>query len=267
MSDREGSLQEVLVAAFQNQISNVHTAIPCIVVAVRDSLNGAMVDIQPTVNQRFKDNTTKERPVILGVPVSFQVSSTAGFTFPIKVGTTGLAIFSMRNLDAWKNSSGRPTTPLNFAKFDKGDAVFLPGIQPPGESVNNPTKHNWAHSTEDAVLFNNIGTEQECEVRLKSSGDVVVNTNFNVEVNCKNATVVAQEEIALSCVNLDVTATTATFDIGTTQWIGNITHTGNLIQTGNYTLTGTATLNGIVWDTHKHTGVTPGVGTSGGPTS
>ena len=267
MSDREGSLQEVLVAAFQNQMSNVHTAIPCIVVAARDSLNGAMVDIQPTVNQRFKDNTTKERPVILGVPVAFPVSSTAGLTFPIKVGATGIAVFSMRNLDAWKNSSGRPTTPLNFAKFDKGDAMFIPGIQPPGVNVNNPSKRTWTHSTEDTVLVNNIGTGQECEVRLKASGDIVISTNQNVEVNCNNATITAQSDITMSCVNLDVTATTATFDIGETSWIGNINHTGNLVQIGNYTLTGTATLNGIVWDTHKHTGVTPGVGTSGGPTS
>ena len=206
MSDREGSLQEVLVAAFQNQMSNVNTAIPCIVVAVRDSLNGAMVDIQPTVNQRFKDGNVKERPVVLGVPVAFPVSSTAGLTFPIKVGSTGIAVFSMRNLDAWKNSSGRPTTPLNFAKFDKGDAMFIPGIQPPGESVNNPSKRTWPHSTEDVVLVNNIGTGSECEVRLKPSGDVVINTNQNVEVNCNNATVTAQADVAVECINANVDA-------------------------------------------------------------
>jgi phage baseplate assembly protein gpV len=267
MSDREGSLQEVLVAAFQNQMSQHHTAIPCIVVAIRDSLNGAMVDIQPAVNQRFKDGTAKERPVILGVPVSFPVSTTAGFTFPIEVGSSGMAIFSMRNLDAWKNSSGRPTTPLNFAKFDKGDAMFIPGIQPPSVNVNNPSKRKWGHSTKDAVLVNNIGTAQECEVRLKPSGDMILNTDFNVEVNCKNATVTAQADITLDCINLDVTAAVATFAIGETTWVGDITHTGNLTQTGNYTLVGTATFNGIVWDTHKHIGVTPGVGTSGGPTS
>jgi len=261
MSDCEGSLQEVLVAAFQNQMSNVNTAIPCIVVAVRDSLNGAMVDIQPTVNQRFKDGTTKERPVILGVPVSFPVSSTAGVTFPIKVGTTGIAVFSMRNLDAWKNGSGRPTTPLNFAKFDKGDAIFIPGIQPPGVNVNNPSKRTWNHSTEDTVLVNNIGTGQECEVRLKASGDIVINTNQNVEVNCNNATVTAQADITLDCTNLDVTAGTATFAIGETSWIGNINHTGN------YTLVGTATFNSIVFDTHKHTGVQTGPSLTGGPTS
>ena len=261
MSDREGSLQEVLVAAFQNQMSNVNTAIPCIVVAVRDSLNGAMVDIQPTVNQRFKDGTTKERPVILGVPVSFPVSDSAGLTFPIKVGTTGTAIFSMRNLDAWKNGSGRPTTPLNFAKFDKGDAIFYPGIQPPGVNVNNPSKRTWTHSTEDTVLVNNIGTGQECEVRLKASGDIVINTNQNVEVNCNNATVIAQANITLDCTNLDVTAGTATFAIGKTSWIGNISHTGN------YTLVGTATFNSIVFDTHKHTGVQTGPSLTGSPTS
>ena len=204
MSDRSGSLQEVLVAAFQNQANQINTAIPCIVVAVRDSLNGAMVDIQPTVNQRFKDGTTKERPVVLGVPVAFPVSSTAGLTFPIKVGSTGIAVFSMRNLDAWKGSSGRPTTPLNYAKFDKGDAMFIPGIQPPGESVNNPSKRTWLHSTEDVVLVNNIGTGNECEVRLKPSGDIVINTNQNVEVNCKNATVTAQENVDVICQNVTV---------------------------------------------------------------
>lgn len=254
MSDRSGSLQEVLVAAFQNQANQINTAIPCIVVAVRDSLNGAMVDIQPTVNQRFKDNTTKERPVILGVPVAFPVSSTAGLTFPIKVGSTGIAIFSMRNLDAWKNSSGRPTTPLNFAKFDKGDAMFIPGIQPPGESINNPSKRTWTHSTEDVVLVNNIGTGNECEVRLKASGDIVINTNQNVEVNCKSANVTALEDITLACVNLDVTATTATFDIGSTSWLGAINHTGNYTMSG-----GVATFNGLVFNTHDHI---PGPGPS-----
>jgi len=262
MSDREGSLQEVLVAAFQNQMSNVNTAIPCIVVAVRDSLNGAMVDIQPTVNQRFKDGTTKERPVILGVPVSFPVSDSAGLTFPIKVGTTGIAVFSMRNLDAWKNGSGRPTTPLNFAKFDKGDAIFIPGIQPPGVNVNNPSKRTWSHSTEDTVLVNNIGTGQECEVRLKPSGDVVINTNQNVEVNCNNATITAQADVDVICQNFtvdaagsfDITAAIGTINIPTTSWTGVINHTGNYVMTG-----GSATFNGIIFNTHDHN---PGPGPS-----
>lgn len=259
MSNREGSLQELLQSAIQNQTNNMYTSIPCIVVAVRDNLEGMMVDIQPTVNQKLKDGTAKERPPILGVPVQFPVSTRAGFTFPVEVGTPGLAVFSMRNLDAWKSGNGRPSNPLNFAKFDKGDAIFIPGIQPPSVSVNNPSKRVWQHSTSDAVLVNNIGTGQEVEVRLKASGDVVINTNQNVFVNCDNATVIAQGDMTLSCSNLDVTADSATFDIGATNWIGNITHSGN------YTMTGTATFNGIVFNTHVHTGVQPGPGNTGGP--
>lgn len=261
MSNRDASLQELLESAFQSQMNNIHTAIPCIVIAVRDSGNGAMVDIQPTVNQKFKDNTVKERPPILGVPVSFPVSSTAGVLFPIKVGTTGTAIFSMRGLDIWKNSNGKPSTPSNASKFDKSDALFFPGIQPPGMSLANPSKHTWPHSTDDVVVFNNVGSGTENEVRLQPSGNIVINTNQDVEVNCNNASITAQANVTINCASLDVTADTATFAITNTTWVGNISHSGN------YTLTGTATFNGIVFDTHKHTNVQPGIGTSGGPTN
>lgn len=245
-SELSAYMQELINSGNQSQNNNMYTSIPCIVVAVRDNLEGMMVDIQPTVNQKLKDGTAKERPPILGVPVSFPVSTRAGFTFPIEVGTPGLAVFSMRNLDAWKSGNGRPANPLNFAKFDKGDAIFIPGIQPPSVSVNNPSKRLWQHSTSDAVLVNNISTGQEVEVRLKASGDVVINTNQNVFVNCDNATVTAQGDMTLSCANLDVTANSATFDIGATNWIGDITHSGN------YTMTGTATFNGVVFNTHVH---------------
>ena len=260
MSDRIPSLQEALVASFESQMNNVFTAIPCIVVAIRNNLEGQEVDIQPSINQRLKDGTVKERPPILGVPVSFQVSRTAGFTFPINVGDTGLAVFSMRNLDAWKASTGRPSTPLNFAKMDKGDAVFIPGIQPPSVAVNDPQKRFWPHSTLDAVLVNNIGTSQENEVRLKASGDVIINTQQNVEVNCNNATVTAQADITMTCANFSLDASTSiTVTSPTTTWIGDINQTGNYNITGTYILTGTSTFNGIAFDTHDHI---PGPGPS-----
>lgn len=259
MSELTSAMQELLNASTQSNSNNIYTAIPCIVVAVRNNGNDATVDIQPTINQKIKDGTIKERPSILGVPISFPVSSTAGVLFPVKVGTTGLAIFSMRSMDAWKNGNGKPSSPLNFAKFDKGDAIFLPGIQPPSISLSSPSKHTWDHSSEDIVVFNNIGTGTENEVRLKPDGNIVINTNQDVEVNCNNATVTAQSTIALDSQILDVTATTATFDIANTTWIGNISHQGNYVQTGNYALTGVATFNGIIFNTHDHI---PGPGPS-----
>lgn len=238
-------VQELLGAGFDNKINNMYTSLPCIVIAVRDGLNGQMVDIQPTINQKFKDGTVKERPQVLGVPVSFPVSSSAGFTFPIKVGSTGIAIFSMRNMDGWKAGNGRPSSPMNFAKMDKGDAMFIPGIQPPGSAVNNPAKHILTHDPSDAVLFQNLGGV-ESEVRLKADGSIEINTSSQpVIVNCSDATVNASGAINLN-------AQTMTVDCPSTDWLGNINLQGNLVQIGNYTMTGVATFNGVIFNTHRH---------------
>lgn len=253
---REAGLEELLKASFDSNLNNQYTIIPCIVIAVRDSLNGQMVDIQPTINQKLRDGTISERAQILGVPVSFQVSKKAGFTFPIEAGDTGTALFSMRNMDGWKAGNGRPTSPMNFAKMDKSDAIFLPGIQPPGTAVNNPAKHILAHDTKDTVLFANL-SGVESEVRLKVDGSVEINTsNQPVVINCSQATINASESINLN-------APTMTVDIGSTTWIGDITYQSNITQIGNYTQTGTYVLSGINVNLHKHLGVTPGNGTSG----
>lgn len=245
-------MQELAMNSFESQMENIHTAIPCIVVAVRDDGKNQMVDIQPTINQKSEDGTVKERPPVYGVPVSFPVSSTAGFTFPVKVGDTGMAIYSMRNMDAWKGGNGRPNTPNNQGKMDKGDAIFVPGIQPTGSAVNNPAKHSLAHNTSDAVLFQNLGGV-ESEVRLKSDGSIEINTsNKPVVINCSVATINALEEVNINTPQMNVNAQQTT-------WTGNITHSGD------YTATGVQTFNGIVFSTHKHIGVTTGNGTSGTP--
>lgn len=242
---REASLEELLKSSFQSQLVNQWTAIPCIVVSVRDNLNGQMVDIQPTINQKQKDGTVKERSVILGVPVSFQVSKKAGFTFPIEVGDTGIALFSMRGLDVWKGGNGLPSTPNNNAKMDKSDAMFIPGLQPPSMAVNNPNKHVLTHNTSDTVIFHNLGGV-ESEVRLKADGSIEINTsNQPVTINCSVANINATEEINL-------TAPIMNIDVANTTWVGNITQIGSYSQTGNYVMTGVATFNGVIFNTHRH---------------
>ena len=258
-SEAVAAIQASMISAFSSQMDNVFTNIPCIVVAVRDGLNGQMVDIQPTINQKFQDGTVKEYPILAGIPVSFQVSKKSGFTFPIEVGDTGMAIFSMRNMDGWKSGNGRPSSPMNFAKMDKSDAIFLPGIQPPGTAVNNPSKHILPHDTKDTVIFGNLsGTE--AEIRIRADGSIGITTsNMPIIINGSDVTINAASSLNFNTPSLIV-------DADITQWIGNINLQGNLTQVGNYTITGIATFNGIPFSTHKHIGVTPGSGTSGTPT-
>lgn len=244
------SLTGILNNAFDERTNNLYTAIPCIIIAIRSDLNDMMVDIQPAINQRSEDGVVTPRTPILGVPVQFPVSKSAGFTFPLNVGDTGMAIFSMRNLDSWKSGNGYPSAPMNAAKFDKGDAVFIPGIQPPQIAVNNPATRLWPHDTKDAVVVNNIGQTTECEVRLKANGDIQINTNNNVEVNCDQATVTANSR-------LDLASTVININAPTTNWFGDIVLQGSLTQNGNYASTGTMTFNGINFATHVH-GSSPG---------
>lgn len=262
---REPSLQEALNSAFTSNINKIWTAIPCIVVSVDDP-NGQIVSIQPTINQRLKDGTVSERTVIRGVPVAFNTSEKSGVVFPINAGvTTGMALFSMRSMESWKSGNGRPTTPNNFAKFDKSDAVFYPGLTPPSNAVSNPSKHLFPHSVSDLTVFHNLGTANEVEFRLREDGSIVVNTNDKpIEFNGSEITFNASESINMNSPLMNV-------DVQTTTWIGditlqgNITQVGNYNQTGNYTLIGIGTFNGIPFDTHRHIGVTTGPGTSGGP--
>lgn len=225
----------------------MYTAMPCIVIAVRESLSGGMVDIQLTTSQKFQDGEIKERPSVLGVPVSYPVSSTSGVLFPVKVGTTGLAIFSMRDMESWKGGNGRVVVPNSASKYAAKDAIFLPGIQPPSINLQNPQKHLFTHSTEDVVVFNNIGAATENEVRLKSNGDVLINTNQDVFVSCKNATVLADQNITMSCTNFDLdcdnltmSATAANIAFTNTTWNGSVTYSGNY------------SFNGINFGTHRH---------------
>lgn len=264
MSDREASLQELLVASFQSQMNNVHTAIPCIVVAIRNNGNEQLVDIQPTINQKMKDGSVRERPVIMGVPIGYPVSDSSGILFEINPGvTTGLAVFSMRNMDGWKSGNGRPSAPLNFGKMDKQDAVFYPGIQPPSLAVNHPSKHLWPHSPSDTVVFHNLGKETETEIRLLKSGGVVINTNQDVEANCKNlnanveliATINANDLVIDVAQGIDLSAATMTVSVPSTSWSGAINHTGSIVNTG------AITSNTVTLSTHNHGGNPPVPGT------
>ncbi len=257
---REPSLPEVLSSSFNKQMTNIFTAMPGIVVTVRNELNDMTLDVQPTLNIKTKNQEVTERPVIVNVPLQFPASSTAALTYPINVGDSVLLIFSMRGLDTWKRGNGRNVTPTDFRKFDKRDCFAIPGVFPSTNSINDPAKRVWNHNTRDTVLVNSIGTAQETEIRILESGGIVINTNQDVTTNCKNMVANVEQNTTINTNNLvidsaesiDITTTTLNIAATTTTWSGGITHVGSLEHIGSYNGTGTQTFNGVVFSTHKH---------------
>lgn len=247
------SLQEVLKNSFRHYTTNFYTCLPCVVLKVHNSLQECKVDVQPSINNLYKNDKVEQHPPILSVPVIFPSSKTSSFTFPINVGDTVMCVFTQRSMDNFKLGSGEPTTPNDFRRFDKRDAVAIPGLFPFGSSINNPAKHTWPHSTSDSVIAHNLGGGNEVEIRLKASGDCIINTNQKVEINCTDA-VVNSDTSTVNSTMVEINASTGTFNIANTTWTGNMIFNGNLTQAGIYTL------DDIVMNSHVHGGVTPGPG-------
>lgn len=251
----EALLTDFIQTQFQINMAEVYTALPCIVTNVSGSFENQRVDVQPSVNTLYKDGTSEEHTQILGVPVLLPGSSTSMVSFPINVGDTVMCVFSQRSMDNFKIGNGQPTVPNDYRKFSDQDAVAIPGLFSFAKSVNRPAIRKYPHNPKtDLVIAHNIASGTEVMIQLKQNGELIINTEQAVTVNCKTGVMNATESYTLNTPILNVNAST-------TNWSGNIIHSGN------YTQTGTSTFNGIVFATHKHTGVTPGSGVSGGPTA
>ena len=241
----ELGLADVIGNFLDNRITDMYVAIPAVVIRVYDDLKQLKIDAQPSVNQFFMDETEEEHPILLNIPVMMPGTTRSLVSFPIAAGDNVMLLFCHRSIDNFKAGSGLPTIPTDHRQHSEMDAVAIPGIFPFAKSPNNPSIRKWPHSTSDVVVAHNLGSGTEVEVRLKLNGNIVMNTEQDIVVQCKNATV--------NATGVNVTASTGTFAVANATWNGNMN------------ITGTWTFNGIPFNTHKHTGVTPGSGTSAGP--
>lgn len=240
---------DIIQTQFRANMSEVYTAIPCVVINVHGDFSEQRVDVQPSINDLYKDKTFKEQVPILSVPVLLPGGRNSLVSFPIKNGDTVMCIFSQRSMDQFKIGNGLPTTPNDHRQFSDEDAVAIPGLFPFSRTVNRPMIRKYPHDpSNDLVIAHNIGSGTEVMIQMKANGELIINTEEGVTVNSKTANVNATQSV-------NVTAPSGVFDIDSSTW------------TGNMAITGSWTFNGIPFNTHKHTGVTPGGGTSGTPTA
>lgn len=250
-----GLLNEYMKSEFEISMSEMWFSCPGVITSISGDLSDLRVNVQPVINELYADGSTEEHLDILSVPVIMPGSANTLISFPVVVGDTVLLVFSQRSMDNFKIGNGQPTMPNDARKFQAEDAIAIPGLFTFSRSANRPGIRKYPHNPKtDLCITHNIASGTEVNILFKQSGDMVVNTEQSVTVNCKTGVVNATESYTLNTPQLNINATATT-------WAGNITHTGN------YTQTGTSTFNGIVFATHKHTGVTPGSGTSGGPTA
>lgn len=132
------TLQEVLKAAFDHEISNIHTALPGIITNYDSKLQKA--DVKPTLQKKYYNGKVTNMPIITNVPIVFPRSSEAFIKFPLKADDGVLLIFSERSLERWL-SVGGIVQPGSNRKFDISDCIAIPGLfsfnQPIPDSTDN----------------------------------------------------------------------------------------------------------------------------------
>jgi len=267
---RQVSLQEVLTNAMDYHLADIYTSIPGVVVGIHSDLSGMRVDVQPSVAMRNEDgDEVVDRPAIINVPLHMPVTQLGGLTYPIKKGNPVWLNFSMRGLDVWKKGRGESQAPSDLRRFDLSDCIAIPGVYPAGVPVNSPGSRSNSHSTEDVVLVHNIGTGNEVEIRLKPSGDVIINTPKNTIINAGDSTTInAANSATVNCTDAEVNSETFSvnsedvdfqcdnFNIQTGTYTMNATEEAT--ATGVMSHNGSFILNGTPVEDHDHGGIAPG---------
>lgn len=141
MAERPNSWAEVIRAAIDARIGEVHTAIPGKVVRVNMAgANIRSVDVQPLIQRAHIDEDEKRvaetMPVIPSVPVAFPSAGDYRVTFPIAVGSTGVILFSEASLDVWL-AKGGTVDPGDDRRCSLADGIFLPGLRSLAESLGS----------------------------------------------------------------------------------------------------------------------------------
>lgn len=202
------TMESAMIAFFEHQMRKVYTAIPAVIIAVRSNEKQS-VDVKPLINQVFADlEDDTEHPVLLHVPLIYPSSSTSAVTFPVHPGDTVMLVFSQASADVFKSGDGTAQPPSDNRRFSIRDAIAIPGLFPFGSAINQVSKHTLPHSTDDLVVFHNLGTSAECELRMKQTGKVEITSPLQVQINAPVVNVAATTSATVSAPAIYATATT-----------------------------------------------------------
>lgn len=170
----EDTLESRLNSFIDFKFSALNTCMLCTVENVRD-LGEQRVDVKPLVNKQFVDSDVLEYPAILSVPLVFPSSSTSAITFPVNKGDVVVVIFNQSSIDVFKSGSHTAHDPIDTRRFDRRDAIAIPCAFAFDKAINKQSNRTLPHSATDVVIAHNIGKDNECEIRVKSSGKIEVN--------------------------------------------------------------------------------------------
>ncbi len=129
--DISPTLAEVIRAALDSRLLDLHTALPGRVVSYDSDAQTA--DIRPMVRRALRDEdgekVLEDLPVVPKVPVQWPRGGGFFLSMPLAEGDSGLLVFSERSIDRWR-STGEAADPGDQRTHGLSGAVFIPGVFP-----------------------------------------------------------------------------------------------------------------------------------------
>lgn len=162
----------------EDRIHDIHTCQPAEVIDIVDGSdvdhfnpNDRTVTIRLGVRRDIKGKSKKIAP-ILYVPVVYPASKNFGMVWPIKVGDTGVAVFSETSIDRWWKSSGnKSVNPRDLRMHDYSDAFFIPHVMQKSTANKCPKIED-----DELCIFTNSG-DKEVKIKLKDDGTFCIDTD------------------------------------------------------------------------------------------
>jgi hypothetical protein len=174
------TLESILTNFITSYMQDCFFCMPAVIIAVRNA-EELSIDVQPLPNRQYKDGDTSEYPVLYHVPCIMPYTSNSAILMSPVAGDTVLLMFSQRGIDEFKGGSDTPyDTSRRFMSLQ--DAVAIIGLSPFSKSPNQAMKHTLPHNTADLTVVHNLGTPNECEVRLKQDGSVAVTASTKIDI-------------------------------------------------------------------------------------
>ena len=174
------TLAEAINTAIDSKLIQLHTSLPCEVVAVNIATQS--VNVKVVVNQITNDDKPLEFPIITEVPIGYTKTNEYNISFPINIGDTGLITFSERQLDYWIVED-KIQMPDDFRKHSMSDGLFTPNF------------YNRANLISDL-------TTDALEIRSADNATKFsLNKNGDVTTDCKHFVVNASESFTVNSPN------------------------------------------------------------------
>lgn len=162
---RTPTMAEVILAAIESRLMEVHTGIPAKV--TRYDAAKQLIDAAPLIKTRFfnenGESIVEALPVVTNVPVIFPGSGNFGMTFPVAVGETVWLAFSEASLDKWK-SQGGTVDPLDPRKHALADAVAMVGLRPFSSPFGGDSQYIMIGSKNGVADFVAVATKVQNEL-------------------------------------------------------------------------------------------------------